>query len=125
MCRGPRTILGLAAAPKWPTPWGSAISVACDAGLVAGAGLVAAVGDPADDAEPDVAEPDGADPDGAKVALAWGLVVAAPLPPKTVQAPMPATASATRAAITTSHLRTFQSLRRRRLLADTDSHSHC
>jgi hypothetical protein len=106
MCRGPRTNLGLAAAPKWPTPCGSAISVACGAGLVVGSGLADAVGDPADDAAPDDAAPD-----GAKVALAWGLVVAAPLPPKTVQAPRPAAASATRAAITTSHLRTFLPLR--------------
>jgi hypothetical protein len=121
MCRGPRTNLGLAAAPKWPTPCGSAISVACGAGLVVGSGLADAVGDPADDAAPDDAAPDdaapvgaepvGAEPDGAKVALAWGLVVAAPLPPKTVQAPRPAAASATRAAITTSHLRTFLPLR--------------
>lgn len=124
MCRGPRIILGLAAASKWPRPCGSAISVACGVGPVADAGLVDAVGDPADDAEPNGTEPDDAAPDGAKVALAWGLVVADPLPAKASQAPRPATASATRAAITISHLRTFLPLRGRRLLADTNPAGH-
>jgi len=133
MPRGPRTILGLTAEPKWPTPRGSAMSVACGAGLAGDAGPAGDAapvggGGPAD-GDDDAAGVVGGNavPDDAK-AVTWRPALAAPPSlaprdppldvPKTVQAPKHATASAARAAITTSHLRTFQSLRRLGLLAD-------
>ena len=134
MWRGPRTILGLAAGPKWPTPCGRAMSVACGAGPDGDDGPVGGIG-PVGDIGPVGAAgvvDEGSPSDVAAVVAgaetsAWGLMAAVPPsslpagPPKTVQAPRAATASAARAAITTSHLRTFQSLRRRRFLAGTDS----
>ena len=106
--------------------------MACGVGLDDGAGPVEAAGDAADvgdgaepvGAEPVGAEPDGAAPDGARFALAWGLVVAAPLPSNALQALRPATARAAKVAITISHLRTFVPLRRHRLFVDTDSAGH-
>ena len=96
--------------------------MACGVGLVDDAELVEAAGDVADVgdeaglvwAEPVGAGLDRAEPVGAEVALAWGLVVAASLPPKAFQALRPATARAAMTAITISHLRTFAPLRRRR-----------
>ena len=68
MPRGPRIILGGAAAAKWPTPRGIAISVACgdgltDVGLPEAVGIADAAGEVTGDAGPDGADaaPDVAD----------------------------------------------------------------